>query len=275
MAGKLFLPKPNVPFVQASGIVHPEWRRWLENGGAILSGDAKLPESALPDGVQVGGTGAGGRLYLAKDGDAVPFGGTFGRVPRIEADLTGLPALAAGERYDCVPVGASATGFTARAKRVVVGSTGQQTTGAGVAVGATYEAQKPTAADAFDGAYEFLVSGTRRRIEAVFDGSGYVVTWGGSVSLEALVSGSWVSIGTLDLTALEFSGTIPDLNEPFGPTSQAVVSWSVIGQVPAAEFRIVAENDATVTGLEVRYQTQTVASETSLGATVLKWWVYS
>lgn len=272
---KLFLPRPTVPFVLGNGQVHPEWRRWLEGGGAILAGDAKLPLGALPDGVPVGGTGSGGRLYLAKDGDVVAFGGTFGRVPRIEADLSGLAALAPGSRYDCIATNATPTGFTARAKLVVVGSTGQQTTGAGTVVGATVEAHKPTVTDAFDGAYEFLVSGTRRRLSAEPNGSGWTIEWGGSVGLEVRTGGVWTAVGTLELSGIEVYGSIPALNDPFGPRSEAVIVTAPIGQVPQAEFRVVAYDDATVTGLEVRYQTQTVSSETSLGATVLKWWVYA
>ncbi len=272
---KLFLPRPNVPFVRSDGIVHPEWRRWLEGGGAILAGDAKLPLGSLPDGVQVGGTGAGGRLYLAKDGDVVSFGGTFGRVPRIEADLSGLPALAPGERYDCIATNATPTGFTARAKLVVVGSTGQQTTGAGTVVGATVEAQKPTVTDAFDGAYEFRVSGRRPVLTAEPSGGQYVVEYGGLVLLQAWISGAWSTVETLNLNGIEFLSYLPGRDEAYGPRSQAAVITAAIGQVPTAEFRVVAQDGATVTGLEVRYQTQTTSSETSLGATVLKWWVYA
>lgn len=280
MAKPILLPKPKVPFVEKDGTVNNEWRRWLEAGGAIFEGKAKLPAGALPDGVAPN-PNANGRLYLAADGDVVSFGGTFGTTPRrIEPDVSGLPSLAAGQAYDIKAVSASATGFTAYAKSVTFGGTTSYNSGAGTNAGGTpqWTAQKPNVADATNQAYSFTFSGTipltsRERI----DGAGtYYSEYSGTFIPYAYVGGAWVSFPEIYAFYSEESSSTATSYALSGYIADVIIT-SAIGLAGGsqAEFGLHPGTGSTITALtNVGYQFQSVGSVTSIGTQKLKWWVY-
>lgn len=280
MAKPILLPKPQIPFVDKQGNVSNEWRRWLEAGGAIFEGKAKLPVGALPDGV-VPDPNANGRLYLAADGDVVSFGGTFGTTPRrIEPDVSGLPSLAAGLAYDIKAINASATGFTAYAKTVTFGATTTYNSGTGTNAGGTpqWTAQKPNAADATNQAYSFTFSGSipltlRERI----DGAGtYYSEYSGTFTPYAYIGGAWVSFPEISAFYSEESSSTATSYGLVGYVADVIIT-SAIGLAGGsqAEFGLHPGTGSTITALtNVGYQFQSVGSVTSIGPQKLKWWVY-
>lgn len=280
MAGSILLPKPQVPFVDKQGYVSNEWRRWLEAGGAIFEGKAKLPVGALPDGA-VPDPNANGRIYLAADGDVVSFGGTFGSTPRrIEPDLSALPSLAAGQAYDIKAVNASATGFTAYAKTVTPTGNTTYNSGAGTNSGGTpqWTAQKPNVADANSQAYSFTFSGAipTNGYGSVFD-SFYFATYEGSFTPYVYASGAWVALPAVVVSIFDSSGYPPPIYTLTDYTFDIIITQAIglaSGSLP--EFGLHPSAGSTVTGLtNVSYQAQNTGSVASIGAQKLKWWVYS
>lgn len=278
MAKPILLPKPKVPFVEKDGTVNNEWRRWLEAGGAIFEGKAKLPAGALPDGV-VPDPNANGRLYLAADGDVVSFGGTFGTIPRrIEPDVSGLPSLAAGLAYDIKAINASATGFTAYAKTVTPTGNTTYNSGAGTNAGGTpqWTAQKPNAADATNQAYSFTFNGTIPLISREYLGGSYFNEYEGFFTPYAYVSGAWVSFSDVLVNWSEESSVYSSSYTLTGYVLDAIITQAIgLAGGSQAEFGLHPGTGSTITSLtNVGYQVQTLGSPTTIGTQKLKWWVY-
>ena len=278
MAKPILLPKPQIPFVDKQGNVSNEWRRWLEAGGAIFEGKAKLPVGALPDGV-VPDPNANGRLYLAADGDVVSFGGTFGTIPRrIEPDVSGLPSLAAGLAYDIKAINASATGFTAYAKTVTPTGNTTYNSGAGTNAGGTpqWTAQKPNAADATNQAYSFTFNGTIPLISREYLGGSYFNEYEGFFTPYAYVSGAWVSFSDVLVNWSEESSVYSSSYTLTGYVLNAIITQAIgLAGGSQAEFGLHPGTGSTITSLtNVGYQVQTLGSPTTIGTQKLKWWVY-
>ena len=278
MAKPILLPKPQIPFVDKQGNVSNEWRRWLEAGGAIFEGKAKLPVGALPDGV-VPDPNANGRLYLAADGDVVSFGGTFGTIPRrIEPDVSGLPSLAAGLAYDIKAINASATGFTAYAKTVTPTGNTTYNSGAGTNAGGTpqWTAQKPNAADATNQAYSFTFNGTIPLISREYLGGSYFNEYEGFFTPYAYVSGAWVSFSDVLVNWSEESSVYSSSYTLTGYVLDAIITQAIgLAGGSQAEFGLHPGTGSTITSLtNVGYQVQTLGSPTTIGTQKLKWWVY-
>ena len=278
MAKPILLPKPQIPFVDKQGNVSNEWRRWLEAGGAIFEGKAKLPAGALPDGVAPN-PNANGRLYLAADGDVVSFGGTFGTTPsRIEPDVSGLPSLAAGLAYDIKAINASATGFTAYAKTVTPTGNTTYNSGAGTNAGGTpqWTAQKPNAADATNQAYSFTFNGTIPLISREYMGGSYLNEYEGFFTPYAYVSGAWVSFSDVLVNWSEESSVYSSSYTLTGYVLDAIITQAIgLAGGSQAEFGLHPGTGSTITSLtNVGYQVQTLGSPTTIGTQKLKWWVY-
>lgn len=278
MVKPILLPKPQIPFVDKQGNVSNEWRRWLEAGGAIFEGKAKLPVGALPDGV-VPDPNANGRLYLASDGDVVSFGGTFGTTPRrIEPDVSGLPSLAAGLAYDIKAINASATGFTAYAKTVTPTANTNYNSGTGTNAGGTpqWTAQKPNVADATNQAYSFTFNGTIPLISRVLVGGSYWNEYEGFFTPYAYVSGAWVAFSDVLVNWSEVSSVSSPSYTLTGYVIDAIITQAIgLAGGSQAEFGLHPGAGSTITSLtNVGYQVQTLGSPTTIGAQKLKWWVY-
>lgn len=279
MAKPILLPKPNVPFVDKQGNVDNEWRRWLEAGGAIFEGKAKLPVGALPDGA-VPNPNANGRLYLAADGDVVSFGGTFGSTPRrIEADISALPSLTAGLAYDIKAINATATGFTAYAKTITPTGNTTYNSGTGTNAGGTpqWTAQKPNAADATSQAYSFTFDGTIPLISREYlGGTDYLNEFEGFFTPYAYVSGAWVAYADVLVTWSEISSTYSSSYTLTGYVLDAIITQAIgLAGGAQAEFGLHPGTGSTITSLtNVSYQVQSLGSPTTIGTQKLKWWVY-
>ncbi len=278
MAGTTFLPKPNVPFVDKSGNVNNEWRRWLEFGGAIFEGKAKLPAGALPDGA-IANPNANGRLYLAADGDVVSFGGTFGTTPRrIEPDVSGLPSLAAGQAYDIRATNATATGFTAYAKTVTPTGNTTYNSGVGTNAGGTpqWTAQKPNVADATSQAYSFTFNGTIPLISREYLGDTYYNEYEGFFTPYVYSGGAWVALADVSVFWTEESSVYSSSYTLTGYVLDAIATQAIgLAGGAQAEFGLHPGTGSSITSLtNVSYQVQSLGSPTTIGTQKLKWWVY-
>lgn len=274
-----FLPKPRVPFVDKDGLVNNEWRRWLEFGGAVFEGKAKLPAGALPDGV-VSNPNANGKLYLAADGDVVSFGGTFGTTPRrIEPDVSALPSLAVGSAYDVKAINATATGFTAYAKSVVFGALTTYNSGTGTNAGGTprFTAQKPNASDATSQVYTFSFSGTIPLIDARSNGDGtFQLQFEGFFTPYVYSGGAWVAMPDVVVSWTEEAAIYSSSYTLTGYVADVLVTQAIgLAGGGQAEFGLHPGSGSSISALSnVSYQFQSVGSVTSLGTQKLKWWVY-
>lgn len=273
---KLLLPMPNVPMQDKDGKMNLQWRKWFEGGGAILRGDATLPEGALPDNVKtiVNGGGASGKLYMGADGENVSFGGTFGTTPtRIEADTGVLPTLSVGAYYACYAENITATGFTVKAAVRTPSATTSQTTGIGSAVGdGSWTAQKPISDDAYNQAYIYDFDAYLDRIS--YNAFAATAVYQGVFALDVFTGTSWVNLKNETVTVTD----IYDPNETTllhnNKISTIITQTIGLATDPQAEFRV-RPIQGSIGGLnEVTYETQTY-TETSLGTQKIKFWVYA
>lgn len=274
-----FLPKPKTPFVDKDGQVNNEWRRWLEFGGAIFEGKAKLPAGALPDGVAPN-PNANGRLYLAADGDVIAFGGTFGTTPRrIEPDVSALPSLAAGLAYDIRAINATATGFTAYAKTVTPTGLTTYNSGVGTNAGGTpqWTAQKPNAADATSQGYSFTFSGTIPLVSARSNNDGsFFLEYEGQFTPYVYSGGTWIALADIFVVWTEEAGSYSSSYTLTGYVADVIITQAIgLAGGAQAEFGLHPGTGSTITSLtNVGYQVQTLGSPTTIGTQKLKWWVY-
>jgi hypothetical protein len=164
----------------------------LDVGGAMRIGTRRIPIALQSFVVQ------------GNDGQAVSFGADLTNIPKVEPNLSNLPALPSGQSYDVKALSLTSTGFTTRAKVLTQGASSAQNSGAGVATGTNpiYKAHKPSAGDAVDGNYNFNVSGSIRlyvygnhqQQTIDQDGGGYA-----NVQADCYVkrNGAWQYIGSL------------------------------------------------------------------------------
>lgn len=274
---KLLLPMPNIPMQDKDGKMNLQWRKWFEGGGAILRGDATLPEGALPDSVKtiVNSGGVSGKLYMGSDGESVSFGGTFGTIPtRIEADISVLPTPSVGAYYACYAENITATGFIVKAKVRTPSATILQTTGAGTSVGdGSWTVQKPISDDAYNQVYTYDFDANLERISF----NSLVATYRGIFALDFYNGTEWVNIKNETITT-----TIA--YDPLDPVSSILIPNNIISVLitqpiglavgSQAEFRIRPVQGSIFLFNEVTYETQTY-TETSLGTQKIKFWVYA
>lgn len=269
---KLLIPNPNTPITDNNGNLTQEWRKWAESV-------TKLPEKIVD--AQTIINNATPRLYLATDGEAVSFGGTFGVAPsRIEYRATGLPALAVGEVYDIKPLNKTALGFDSYAKIRVAGAITNQTTGAGSFDNGLgyYTAEKPITDDAYNQIYKFdidcvlNVSG----VELLGDGT-YQGDYQGSFRVKVFTGGSWVDVEDIIVTvSINTGASIPPSTYAYSNAVATVTITQDIGMVVGAEFGIKALGSASVTAFnEVTYQTQAFGATTSMSPRLIEWQVYA
>ena len=200
----------------------------------------------------------------ASDTQAISFGTDLGNVPKLEFDVSGLPALASGQQYDIKALSLTSTGFTMRAKIVTAGTSGNATSQTGVNAGGTpqWRADKLNAADSSTGYYSF-------------SGASDVHAFGSSVEpgfaevavdcyVRAGSTGVWTKIGTIRGQAFITS------------TGTHRVSWSesmyfagLIGTSADYEFGVHAVQGTIVSFNAVTYPTQTTSGgETSVAQAI-------
>lgn len=213
-------------------------------------------------------------IRLGTDGQAVQYqnGASFGAPPeRITPDLNGLPALAAGESYDIRAINITDIGFTAYAKKITASDPVGQYTGAGVNVGGTpqWRADKPTAADAYNGNYQFtfLVSGQLLSSEPL-PGGGTFNEWRASGAIYATdTGGNWQVIGNYNHF---WSGA-----NAGGSTAVTVTVTSsmAIGQNGGYEFGVHPQIGGVASFSGVSYATQVQSNVAPISAPIS--WVIS
>ncbi|TCD04280.1 hypothetical protein EYB45_08520 [Erythrobacteraceae bacterium CFH 75059] len=211
-------------------------------------------------------------------------GRTFGLRPaRITADLSQLPAPAAGERYEFRPVAVTETGFTPTVVRIGAGAaTVQQQSPAGVDMGSgvapRWQAGKPTEADAGDGYYTYTLDLVLNKVDEQYYGPGtgqpgYPEGQMASYLARAEFSGRtgagvWVYLGAETWTEQRFA--------PLGQTNPATVPLSVQHTVQstadltsgAGVFGVQPTAGAVTALHHVRYLTSSGATETPVSGTM-------
>ena len=264
----LLIPKPSTPFIDAKGFVNNEWRRWLENVNEIPN-QISIVENAVSN--------TAPRLYLAADGDAVSFGGTFGVAPsRVVYRAASLPALSAGEVYDIKPINVTATGFDCYAKIKVAGGISDETTGAGsFDAGLGYwTAQKPVTDDAYNQIYSFDFDADLPLV-SVFGTDLYNGEYYGIFEVYAYVSGVWTFITTIGVSITIDSPSYPASSYSISNYIEPVTITQAIGMVVGAEFGVKAISGAVTAFNEVAYQTQAYGATTSAGTRKIEFDVYA
>lgn len=216
---------------------------------------------------------------LAGDGDAVQYqgGASYGVAPdRVEVDIAGaaLPALAAGEAYDIKPTNITATGFTMRAKKLTAGGAVTQNSNAGTNVGGDpqWQTNKPTAANAQDGNYQFFGIATLTQIsgpDLVPEIGKYYSTYQGQVVLKGKVGSSWTTLATRTVTrsysTTEAQGSSSHTATKSFGFSEVVNSSADFGS-GAGRFGLHPGASTSITAFaKVSYSTQTTSNETSVG----------
>ena len=254
----------------------------VENGQAVLSdaiirrlrvaprlGSAILHDVALRP-----------REYLASDGNVVQYegGASYGAVPeKIVPNLSGLPALAAGESYDVRAVSVSATQFTARAKKLSPGPMTERSGTTQVISASTPNRRinKPVSADAYNGDYEFKWTANLAKIDEFNQGGNtYVATYQGSFDLYINNGSNWIKVGSHTANASLISNSGPN------PSTTSVTSTKVINS------DISAPSGSQIFGLHpttnspgisqftsVKFTTQTGTTATAVSG-LIRWEVY-
>ena len=118
------------------------------NSSSITVGNLRLPVAIAPV------TGSG------QDGDVVSFGGTASEQPDISFDLSALPSLPSGGRYDVRAVNRTLSGFTISAKEISAGSTPVEITDTGDSSGGSGRRVMDKSRLEDSSAYNFRVQGT-------------------------------------------------------------------------------------------------------------------
>ena len=266
----LLIPKPSTPFIDAKGFVNNEWRRWLENVNEIPN-QISIVENAVSN--------TAPRLYLAADGDAVSFGGTFGVAPsRVVYRAASLPALSAGEVYDIKPINVTATGFDCYAKIKVAGGISDETTGAGsFDAGLGYwTAQKPVTDDAYNQIYSFDFDADLNLVSASGDvRGGFLAEYGGFFDVYVYTSSVWVKITTISVNYQATTIGYPPSIYAYGGYLEPITITQAIGMVAGAEFGVKATSGAVTAFNEVAYQTQAYGATTSAGTRKIEFDVYA
>lgn len=213
-------------------------------------------------------------IRLGTDGQAVQYqnGASFGAPPeRITPDLNGLPALAAGESYDIRAINITDVGFTAYAKKITASDPVGQYTGAGVNVGGTpqWRVDKPTAADAYNGNYQFtfLVSGQLLSSEPL-PGGGTFNEWRASGAIYATdTGGNWQVIGNYNhfWAGANAGGSTA--------VTVTVTSSMAIGQNGGYEFGVHPQIGGVASFSGVSYATQVQSNVAPISAPIS--WVIS
>lgn len=193
----------------------------LDVGGAMRFGARRIPVALQSF------------TLTANDGQAISFGGDLTNIPKLEPQVTGLPALPSGQSYDIKALSLTSTGFTARQKIVTQGTPSNQNSGAGTYTGGTpaYKAQKPSAGDAVDGNYNFFVSGQVQLY--VYGGhQQYIYPDDGGNTANIYVDcyvkrgGQWYSVGTLYTSVSSWGG---------GGSGMQTFSWDASGGIYCAD----------------------------------------
>lgn len=215
-------------------------------------------------------------------------GRTFGKNPvRIEADLTGLPALPAGSYRRFRPTQVGPVDFVP--ELVVVSEGGEVTarqsaagTDQGAGVNPRWQTDKPTAADARDQIYEFTFGGTLAKIDEYYvnDGSGggapgqyeptvpveggqggaYYATYQGTFVLRGRTAAGWIDIETVTITDFAQNTFANPATLPFSKTA-AVQSGADLAD-GAGTLGIQPTTGSVTSFAGVRYETESGGAET-------------
>lgn len=255
----------------------------------VEDGEARL-NNALIRGLKVAPTAASEiyhevllkpLIFLGEDGDVIQYqdGDSYGSgaVPdRIEVDTSGLPALAAGESYDVRAINVTDTQFQVRAKKLTSAAGATQTSAAGTDKGSgttpRWQTNKPTAADAYDGYYEFTFSARLLKSE-LEGGPGGQQTYLGTIALYGKsAGGAWKHLGFATLTATYSGGGIAP---PYMDVTRTVTVQSSEDLGSGADhFGIQPQDASTINSFSrVRYVTQASGGETPI-AQALRFTVY-
>ncbi|HEY8604733.1 hypothetical protein [Tsuneonella suprasediminis] len=223
-------------------------------------------------------------ILTGGDGAVLQYqgGATYGGgLPRIEPTVTGLPALNAGESYDIRATNITDSQFTARVKKLVAGGPTAQTSGtfsdAGSGTTPRYQTNKPTAAEAYDGSYQFTFTAILPKLYEYEEvpGSwtaeyrGEFDIWGKSAA------GVWTKIGST--TGLSSSiAPYPGLPSSVTRVVTTNVTTSLDMGTGAGQFGVhptSASTSVTAGAGKVEYSTQTATSESAVSG-LIKWTVY-
>lgn len=220
---------------------------------------------------------------LGQDGVTVQYEGgkTYGLLPeKIVPVLSGLPALATGESYDIRPTNVTTAGFTPRVKKLTAGPPQAQTSSVGTSVAGTpqWQASKATAADAYNGDYQFSFTAVLQKgFEDVDSGLGnaqYRADYSGSVDLYAkLTTGAWKKIGTAVVQGARLNYGSPN-PQTIEVTKTHIVNDSSDFGSGANHFGVNGVGDTGVTAFQnVKYSTQTATNESAVSG-LIKWQIF-
>lgn len=220
------------------------------------------------------------RDYLAPDGQTTQYegGASYGALPeKIVPDLSGLPALAEGHRYDIRATNVTASQFRARAKRISPGPMTERVGSTQATSGSvpTRRVNKPVSENAYNGEYEFRWTATIVKIDEYSEGAGNLwATYQGTYDLYIYNGSSWIKVGSQTVNGSRFSSSGPnpptisvaatkvvnsDINAPSGS--------QVFGVHPATSGSSVSSFNS------VSFTTQSGTTETPVSG-LIKWSVY-
>ena len=227
-------------------------------------------------------------VRLAKDGDAVLYqnGDSFGAAPqRITGDVTSLPALAPGSRYEAKALNITATGFDASVKVISSTTLTNQTSATGTNVGETpqWRTHKPVADDAYDGNYQYRfdvsiprTSLTQLDIDPVL-GRYFSATYRGTFNLYYHNGSTYVIARTVTVERLVegwYAGTSqPAATMTLNNESHVANITANIPLTANQEFGIHAVS-GTITGFDfVKYTSESSGTTTSV-TTDIPWTIF-
>ena len=233
-------------------------------------------------------------VLLGGDGATLQYqgGDSYFGTPRIEPDMSGLPALGAGEIYTVSPINVSGSQFTAKVKKIVGGSLANQNAnvyGAGQATGSfpSHVMQKPTIPDAYNDQYYFTGNGLGVLYEESYELLGpnswryetkftysigvYFVnlqslTW----QLATTISGNFTRVG--NATSQAQAQSVGRNQTPFA-FARSVIYSGDIGDIGARSFGLHPNTGSITNFANVAYTTQSAATEVAVG-TLIPWRVY-
>jgi len=213
--------------------------------------------------------------YLRSDGDTVSFGLDFGAPADVSWDLSSLPSLAVGERYDAKVTSSTGTGFTCYLKKITSGgyTTYTQTTdSAGAGGDPTRIANAANAADSASGNYTFRVIGDCYLSEYTYYISKgvYGTYYQGAVSIECYfytgsawvlantfyveVNGTGVGLEPFDVElTVNYTGAVADSGKAYGVSLTDTSNGQSVDDLHTVSYSAEAQSSVTSVTTDVRW----------------------
>jgi hypothetical protein len=213
--------------------------------------------------------------YLRSDGDTVSFGIDFGAPADVSWDLSSLPSVAVGERYDAKVTSSTGTGFTCYLKKIASGgyTTYTQTTdSAGAGGDPTRIANAANAADSASGNYTFRVIGDCYLSEySYYISKGvYGTYYQGAVSIECYfytgsawvlantfyveVNGGGVGLAPFDVElTVNYTGAVANSGKAYGVSLTDTSNGQSVDDLHTVSYSAEAQSSVTSVTTDVRW----------------------